>query len=177
MDRSLEPPTPSSADVVSAVAPADEPYSFQRHIQLQPDYEKAAPLVMIAMSTRPSPLTALLTSLPISPAQTEFLPADENLPLPLARLPSELLDPILYHLDATSIERFGMTCWRARYLTAISDVWKRISMGIYRGPAMVPEGWRPEDMAKKHRGEWRTTVIEEERVRMDGCYIAVCHYM
>lgn len=164
--------------MVSSAAPVDEPYSFQRHIQLQPDYEKALPpQVHTAVSTRPSPLTALLTSLPISPIDTQFLPANEDLPLPIARLPAELLDPIFLNLDLMSLERFALTCWRARYLTAVSDLWKRIALRMYQSPAMVPEGWNMKDAAKRHGGEWRTTVVEEERVRMDGCYISVCHYV
>ncbi|CAD6572904.1 MAG: hypothetical protein TREMPRED_000685, partial [Tremellales sp. Tagirdzhanova-0007] len=45
------------------------------------------------------------------------------------------------------------------------------------GPAMVPESSSIGDLAEKHRGEWRTTLIEEDRIRMDGCYISVCHYV
>lgn len=33
------------------------------------------------------------------------------------------------------------------------------------------------DLGRKYGAEWRTVLVEEERVRMDGCYIAVCHYM
>lgn len=42
---------------------------------------------------------------------------------------------------------------------------------------LPPGGLTAKDLVQKHAGEWRTTLIEEERVRMDGCYIAVCHYM
>jgi F-box protein 9 len=127
--------------------------------------------------TRPSPLSSLLHALPIPADHTTFLPSDEALPTPIALLPPELLDPVLSHLDVASIERFALTCWRARYLTASATVWKRIAEGIYRGPAMVPDGWNARDLARRHAGEWRTTLVEEERIRMDGCYISVCHYM
>jgi F-box protein 9 len=169
--------TPTSADVVSSAAPVEEPYSFQRHIQIHPDYERAIPPPHTPSVPSPSPLTALLQSLPIPADQTQFLPSDESLPTPISILPPELIDPILAHLDVASIERFALTCWRARYLTACADVWKGIAEGIYKGPAMVPEGWMARELARRHKGEWRTTLVEEERLRMDGCYISVCHYM
>lgn len=162
---------PSSTDIVSAAVPSDEPYSFQRHIQLQPDYEKTQPL----KPTRISPLSSILQSLPVSVSQTTFQPAEEKLPLPLARLPPELLEPIFAHLDVRSIERFALTCWRARYLTAHSSVWRRIVQFLYKPPIIDVE--ELGNLVQKHGKEWRTVLIEEERVRFDGCYISVCHYV
>ena len=176
-DSSIQ--TPSSLDIVSSSAPQDHPYSFQHHIQTAPDYEKLPSPAYPSQNTitRPSPLTSLLSKLPIAPSQTAFLPSDEALPFPLTRIPPEILDPILMHLSVADIERFGMTCWRARYLTSGSSVWKRLVSGIYRSPSMVPSGWKIMDAAARHGGEWRTALVEEERIRMDGCYISVCHYM
>ncbi|KAK4685981.1 F-box protein 9, partial [Tremellales sp. Uapishka_1] len=174
---------PSSADVVSSAAPIDEPYSFERHIQLHPDYEKSAPPLPIAPSaklsitTRCSPLTTIFRSLPVPTSDLVFLPQDEDLPLPLASLPHELMEPILSHLDVGSLERFGSTCWKARYLTSRAQAWQAIARGIYRPPAMVSAELDITELNKRHNGEWRTTVLEEERVRMDGCYISVCHYI
>ena len=159
----VDSPIPSSTDIVSPAVPADEPYSFQRHIQMQPDYEKAQqPLAANSIITSPSPLTALLTSLPIQPADTYFLPNDEKLPIPIARLPSEIMDPILSNLDVTSIERFALVCWRARYLTAISDVWKRIAIGVYKSPSILSDGGNLKELAKKHRGEWKAWVEKRD---------------
>lgn len=42
---------------------------------------------------------------------------------------------------------------------------------------MVDEQITANDLVERHDGEWRTTFIEEERIRMDGCYISVCHYI
>ena len=33
------------------------------------------------------------------------------------------------------------------------------------------------ELARRHDMEWRTTFLEEQRLRMDGCYISVCHYL
>lgn len=213
--------TPSSTDVVSAAIAPEEPYTFQRHIQLQPDYEKQ-PLGLHATKassasawSRPSALTAILDALPIPAEQTQFLPEEEKLPVPIAKLPAELLETVLAFLDVASIERFAMTCWRARYLTSRASVWRKFVQGIWRGPGMLPECQgrldgpdtdssseadsdekdgssadapiqettrdrelrRIRELVSRHKGEWRTTLIEEERVRMDGCYISVCHYV
>ncbi|KIR98656.1 F-box protein 9 [Cryptococcus deuterogattii 2001/935-1] len=173
------PAIPNSADIVQPSAPIEEPYSFQRHIQLHPDYVKssAAPIASSKALSR-SALTAIFDSLPIAPYEFTFLPEDEDLPIPIANLPAELIDPILAHLDVIWVERFAATCWRARYLTQCSNVWRRLAHRIYREPAMLPPGGlTAKDLVQKHAGEWRTTLIEEERVRMDGCYIAVCHYI
>jgi F-box protein 9 len=105
------------------------------------------------------------------------MPEDETLPCPIMQLPAELLDPILSHLPVQSIERFASICWRARYLTAYSSVWKGLAERLYRGPAMLPDGLEAKELARRHKGEWRSALVEEERVRMDGCYISVCHYM
>lgn len=101
-----------------------------------------------------------------------FLPAEEK-PVPIATLPLELLEPVLQRLDIASIERFAATCWQARVLTAKSLVWRKLVERIYRGPMFDGD---VQELVKKHDG-WRSTLIEEDRVRLDGCYISVCHYM
>ncbi|WVQ77810.1 hypothetical protein IAR50_007500 [Cryptococcus sp. DSM 104548] len=178
ISEDLMPEIPNSSDIVSSSAPAEEPYSFQRHIQLDADYDKSSARPTVATAHK-SPLSTMLESLPISPWEFAFLPEDEKLPIPIANLPAELIDPILAHLDVIWIERFASTCWRARYLTSGSMAWRRICERVYRPPAMLPLGGsvKTQDLVRRHGGEWRTTLIEEERVRMDGCYIAVCHYI
>lgn len=161
----------TSADVVDPSAPEEEPYDFTRHIQTAPDYEKAAKARLAGASR----LSALFSAL--DEAHDTFLPEDEELPIPIAKLPAELLEPIFAHLDVATIERFALTCWRARALTAVAGKWKRLAEGIYRSPSMVPPGLAPRELARRHRGEWRTALVEEERIRMDGCYISVCHYI
>nr|XP_019046593.1 hypothetical protein I302_05343 [Kwoniella bestiolae CBS 10118]OCF25523.1 hypothetical protein I302_05343 [Kwoniella bestiolae CBS 10118] len=181
------PPTPSSTDIISPAPPTIEPYSFARHIQTAPDYEKSHPPPSLptptTQTTSLSPLTKLFNDLPVPPSELSFQPEEEELPCPITKLPSELFEPILMNLDVTSIERFGSACWKSRWLTHVSLTWRNIAERIYRPPAMLPPPPRPEetigvrDLVKRHRNEWRTTVVEEERVRMDGCYIAVCHYI
>lgn len=158
----------SVVDVVDPTAPDDAPFAFRTHIQVQPDYERAG----VVRRTKESRLTTLLSG----QEGAEFLPAEEELPVPIASLPAELVEPILAHLDVASIEAFGSTCWRARSLTANAGVWRRIVQYLYR-PPMIPRAITAVELSRRHAGEWRTTLIEEERVRMDGCYISVCHYV
>lgn len=169
----------SSLDTVSAAPPASQPYSFQRTIQTAPDYDPHHPLSSSSISpnTRTSPLTRLIQSKSPSPAEAQFLPANEDLPVHLASLPEELLEHVMSHMDVAAIENFGSTCWKARFLTAHSEFWRVKAGKMYTRQAINPEGVRMADLGKKYGGEWRTCLIEQERVRMDGCYIAVCHYV
>ncbi|OCF60933.1 hypothetical protein L486_00577 [Kwoniella mangroviensis CBS 10435] len=191
------PPTPSSSDIISSKPPSIEPYSFARHIQTAPDYEKthlpapASTTTSLPALSRPaesvypiSPLTRMFNNLSIPSNELTFHPDEEELPCPITKLPNELFEPILMNLDVTSIERFGSACWKSRWLTHVSLAWRDIAERIYKPPAMLPPapqiaGDMQErlNLVKRHRNEWRTTVVEEERIRMDGCYIAVCHYI
>lgn len=197
--------TPTSTDIVSASVPKDEPYSFQRHLQFQPDYQKTQPPSTTtenannASIRKRSPLTLLFDKASKSIDEATFEPEDEDKPFPLALLPAELLEPIFNNLDVASLERFALTCWRARYLTSRAEIWKKRVTNIYRHP-MIPNPQKDQttgsgtddrtnvttvaaaaaaalDLARRHDMEWRTTFLEEQRVRMDGCYISVCHYL
>jgi F-box protein 9 len=158
-----------AADVTAVVdpsAPAVPDYDFRREIQVHPDHGPAA-------GRREKGLRVLLRA---APADAAFAPADEALPLPLARLPPELLEPVLSHLDVAAIEALGATCWRARALTADAGVWRRIASAIYRPPMVPPGIGGARELARRH-GDYRTALVEEERIRLDGCYISVCHYI
>ena len=131
-------------------------------IQTHPDYHPQTGRSLASiLSTCPTPLDELA-----------FLPAEDK-PVPIASLPLELMEPVLKRLDLVSIERFASTCWKARAITAKSLVWRRLVERIYRGPMYEGD---VQDLVKKH-DSWRSTLIEEDRVRLDGCYISVCHYM
>ena len=53
---------------------------------------------------------------------------------------------------------------------------RRHVTAIYR-PPQIPDGETVVSLVKKHMGDPRRTYIEQPRVRLDGVYIAVCHYM
>ena len=154
---------PEKKPEAAPARPTDQ-YSFQTHLQLQPDY--------ISNPTRVSPLTALLRSSSVTDS-TPFLPADESHPVHLAKLPTELFDHVFAYLDVASIERFGLVCKRARWVSANTTAWKRVTERLWAVKSMTVDS----GVVGRYGGEWRTGLIEEERVRMDGCYIAVCHYV
>ncbi|GMK57875.1 hypothetical protein CspeluHIS016_0407090 [Cutaneotrichosporon spelunceum] len=169
--------TPTPVDIVDPSVPDESEYTFTREVQVRPDYEREG--------GRVSPLTALLEARVGDPESfpdeagdpaMSFRAADAALPLPISKLPSELLDRILLFLDVGAQERFGASCWRARLLTAHGAAWKRLAEQIYL-PPMVESVAVGRGLARRHRDEWRTTIVEEERLRMDGAYISVCHYI
>lgn len=170
----------TSADIVDPRGPSEQEYEFTRHIQLEADY--ARPL---AATSR---LTALVERFAgakaMNPAMgeewehsrfEEFAPLDPELPLPIAGLPAEILDRIFRHLDVGAVERFGSTCWRARLLTYHSSLWHHLVKSVYRPPML--RDVTVAQLIHRHRGEWRSAFVEEERLRMDGVYISVCHYV
>jgi F-box protein 9 len=169
---------PTTVDIVDPTAPEEPEYKFTREVQVHPDYEREG--------GRVSRLTALLEARRGDPESfpegeagdpaLSFRAADAALPLPLAGLPAELLDRVLLFLDVAALETFGVACWRARLLTAHSAAWKRLAERIY-APPMVESAALGRSLARRHRDEWRTTLVEEERLRMDGAYISVCHYI
>jgi len=47
---------------------------------------------------------------------------------------------------------------------------------IYKPPQISPDEVL-DDIVDKHSSNYRRVYIERPRVRLDGVYIAVCHYM
>ena len=47
---------------------------------------------------------------------------------------------------------------------------------LYQPPILPPE-IPVQSLVKRHGMDYRTTFLEERRVRYDGVYISVCHYM
>lgn len=170
----------TSADVVDPRGPAEEEYEFTRHIQLEADYARplapASRLTALIDRFAHAEATDPATGEPWAHVRAnEFAPLDAELPLPIASLPAEILERILAQLDIAAVERFGSTCWRARVLTEHASKWHHLVKAVYR-PPMVRDV-TITDLHRKHRGEWRSVFVEEERLRMDGTYIAVCHYI
>lgn len=57
--------------------------------------------------------------------------------------------------------------------------YSEVCHAIYRYP-QIPRNVPSLSLAalgRRHGGDHRSVFIEEPRVRMDGCYISVCHYM
>ncbi|KAJ7180737.1 hypothetical protein C8R46DRAFT_1070446 [Mycena filopes] len=113
-------------------------------------------------------LTGTLASLVEEfPPDLLFEPEDEEQPLIIM---------VLKRLHHTSIERFAAVSRKARVLTLDPGIWRDLVVLSYKPPqvahleSMVP-------VVKQYHSDFRRVYIEHPRVRLDGVYIAVCHYV
>ena len=154
-----------------------------------------ATLTSKPMYSKVSPITTgHLASLLATFAQNlMFEPENGEEPVFLNRLPGELLVMIILTLDTTSIERFARVCKKARILTLDPVIWTYVyftqfswhlklhsSSELVRvtyHPPQVPETTAMIPVIKKCMYDYRRVYIEQPRVRLDGVYIANCHYV
>ncbi|KAG9103698.1 hypothetical protein FRC06_008815 [Ceratobasidium sp. 370] len=109
-------------------------------------------------------------------SELAFAPEIEQEPVHLARIPDELLLHILKLTDIPSIEKFALVCRRARLLTLDPDLWRDFVTSTYVHP-QIPADALLGDIVSRFAGDLRRLYIEFPRVRLDGVYIAVCHYV
>ncbi|KAH9913927.1 uncharacterized protein B0H18DRAFT_1047136 [Fomitopsis serialis] len=98
------------------------------------------------------------------PHDLQFLPEDEQQSVEIQKLPVEVLLVVLRKLNTTTLERFALVSRKARVLTLDMSIWREFVEAIYKPPQL-------RDME-----ELDTVYIEHPRVRLDGVYIAICHY-
>ncbi|KAF7794270.1 hypothetical protein EIP86_005403 [Pleurotus ostreatoroseus] len=107
------------------------------------------------------------------PVGLAFEPEDEKVSVPLQMLPDELLVKILRYLDVPTLERFAVVDRKARVLTLDT----RHLIAAYLPPVIPEDQDITALLMEKYMGNPRRMYIEHPRVRMDGVYIAVCHYI
>ncbi|KIM90425.1 hypothetical protein PILCRDRAFT_812167, partial [Piloderma croceum F 1598] len=105
-----------------------------------------------------------------------FEPEDEKSGVPLNLLPDEILVLILRSLDTTGIERFAAINRKARVVTLDSGIWRGLVEITYK-PPQIRHGLALETVAAEYMSDYRRVYIEHPRLRLDGVYIAVCHYV
>ncbi|CAL1715098.1 unnamed protein product [Somion occarium] len=110
------------------------------------------------------------------PAELEFRPEDEDEPIPIANVPDEVLLYIMHMLDVTSLERFASVSRKARVVTLDSGLWRTFVETLYI-PPQVSYDEEINDLVDNYMNDYRRIYIEHPRVRLDGVYIAVCHYI
>ncbi|EIW79397.1 hypothetical protein CONPUDRAFT_127505 [Coniophora puteana RWD-64-598 SS2] len=110
------------------------------------------------------------------PAELLFEPEDEREGVPIGLLPNELLLHILRTLDHTTIERFASVNRKARVLALDPSIWREFVQAIYKPPQISDSETLLQRVAH-FRADYRRVYMEQPRVRMDGVYIAVCHYV
>ncbi|CCO29919.1 F-box only protein 9 AltName: Full=Cross-immune reaction antigen 1 [Rhizoctonia solani AG-1 IB] len=134
---------------------------------------KPAPISISATSTHS--IRTLISAFPPA-SELAFLPEDERQPVPIARVPDELLLHTLKLLDIVSIEHFALVCRRARVLTVDPDLWRDFVTSTYV-PPQIPSDVPLSDYITRFDYDMRRLYIEVPRIRLDGVYIAVCHYV
>ncbi|KAF8630167.1 hypothetical protein AX15_003112 [Amanita polypyramis BW_CC] len=110
------------------------------------------------------------------PSDIIFMQEDEKQPLWLGLLPDELLVFVLRRLDVASIERFALVCRKARMLTLDATLWRELVIAAYKPPQLSQTVTLTANM-ERFGYNYRRMYIEQPRVRSDGVYIAICHYV
>jgi F-box protein 9 len=55
--------------------------------------------------------------------------------------------------------------------------YRTFAEGIYKPPQISPDDTLGAILERSNSSDYRQLYIEQPRVRLDGVYIAVCHYM
>ncbi|PCH44309.1 hypothetical protein WOLCODRAFT_104900 [Wolfiporia cocos MD-104 SS10] len=110
------------------------------------------------------------------PRSLSFAPEDEKEAVPLQKIPYELLLHVLRSLDTTTLERFAKVSRKARVVTLDVSIWRAHVQATYKPPQIEDEE-ELDVLVHQYVGDHRRLFIEHPRVRMDGVYIAVCHYI
>ncbi|KAJ1043893.1 hypothetical protein NDA10_001355 [Ustilago hordei] len=82
---------------------------------------------------------------------------------------------VLGGADWQSLEILGRTCWKFRLLTKSPSLWREIVRKTYYPPILDPS-LTLATLYERHHSDWRTVFINQPRLRLNGCYIAACHY-
>lgn len=83
---------------------------------------------------------------------------------------------VLGGCDWQTLEIVGRTCWKLRLLTRSPALWKLIVHETYFPPILDTAIQPLEPLYLRHDLDWRTVFVNQPRVRLNGCYIAACHY-
>ncbi|KAG6335838.1 hypothetical protein ID866_3252 [Astraeus odoratus] len=110
------------------------------------------------------------------PGNLTFEPETECKGITLKLIPDELLLQILRNLDATAVERFAMVCRKARVLSLDSSIWRDFVHLAYK-PPQIPSVDSLDAIVDSHDSNYRRVYTEQPRLRLDGVYIAICHYV
>ena len=82
---------------------------------------------------------------------------------------------VLGGADWKSLEMIGRTCWKLRLLSRSQTLWRDIVYETYF-PPILDGSISLSSLWEQHHRDWRTVFVNQPRVRLNGCYIAACHY-
>lgn len=162
-----------------------EDQDYAKFVQTGHDYD---PDLIVGESTEFEQLTQLfaLLRMPISAGE----PPDEA---SIALLPEEILQQILLHAivsdGAVCFTALSMTCQKFFVLLHDEKIWQTLCVTTYRDQVYsegTPFSADSEDanyvqelvreVNARYEDSWKKMFIEKPRIRMNGVYIATCHY-
>lgn len=113
----------------------------------------------------------------------------------IASLPDEILHQVLGYvmqIMPSSFTAISLTCQKFCLITQRDQsIWKDVCMGTYHNQLYDEEEGVQElstiepghystrlqdEVCIDFQNDWKKMFIEKPRIRMDGCYIATCHY-
>lgn len=152
--------------------------------------------VTIRPSSKPAIVSGTLATIVQGfPTELKFKPEDENQGVILNMLPEEMVVLIISKLDPTSIERFACVSRKARVLALDSGIWRFVlilQLTTHRTHVVVTvrelvrRTYKPPQITElevmlpvveRYLFDFRRVYIEQPRIRLDGVYIAICHYV
>ncbi|KAG6865162.1 hypothetical protein C0991_004772 [Blastosporella zonata] len=139
--------------------------------------EELATKLQTSLAVKPRVTTKTLARLLEDfPANLSFEPENEEEPVHIQKVPDELLVMFLRKLDTTSIERFASVSRKARVIALDSGIWRELVVDTYN-PPQVTDIQVITAILERCLYDYRRVYMEQPRVRLDGVYIATCHYV
>jgi len=74
------------------------------------------------------------------------------------------------------LEKFGTVSRKARVVTLDGEIWRNFVQAVYKSP-QIPIDEDVNTLLHQYMSDYRRLYIEHPRLRLDGVYIAVCHYI
>lgn len=147
-------------------------YNFSKTIQTGPDAPKQS-------TYRLDAIDKLIQSL----NENLRLEADqEDEECPISTLPDEIILNIYRHLvhksDLQTLMRFACSSRKLLVLSNDNIIWKDLVKTHLIPPYQIKQSIDVDNIATyKFNGAWRKLWLDIPRIRLDGVYISVCHYL
>ena len=146
-------------------------YNFSKTIQLEPDAPTQS-------TNRSDAVDSIIQSL----SSFQFEPEDENKKFPISILPDEVFTNIFYQMisttDVQTLIRFARTSKKLLMLSNDNVIWKTLVKHHYKPPHQISYKFDIQSFVNKQfNGNWRKFWIDIPRIRLDGVYISICHYL
>lgn len=163
-----------------------EESGYAKFIQIGHDYD---PKNSYKSSAEFEETMRIITSLHM-PIETQHAPGVVS----IASLPDEILQQILSNAITASPPSFtaiSLTCQKFCLISQYEQsIWKNVCLATYRNQvytedmdyqpnSVVPITYSSKlqnELAQHYQHDWKRMFMEKSRIRMNGCYIATCHY-